>query len=1169
MIEPEDKHFEMRKIENPIKIRIDNKNFDSESISAIRNVLKSLSTSSDILNIFTSNEDKSAAISLFIESHDQGHKSSFWTENVDLENVMRHYASSKYFNVKNFFSILMYDWFDPKNESNYGLCEKFEAFEKFGDSLMKKLLEIFDHNEYKPFYRACLKIIYQYLHEKTLELRTNAALSHENKAMIHESRETIQSDQEQFQTQLNKFINEALLIKNEEYKVKVLKVLIVYLQNSYNENYTNLKDKIMEAVHYNFKQYSCYEILIDSIVKYCDEKFFQLIFTMKENLVNNFEFGFGDLITNYKKFYGEYWEIAIKENVRLLHHAAINCCVDSESSVFVKLILDKCSFIELNSSILASFKEVDDFYVLFNGMLDDKEIKFLNDIYDTFDHEDPVEAFRKFLKDKKFTVKMLLGRRNVREMSLFENILFHSKFYPVLDDLWTKFKLGRRPELMMLKNPLGKYLIEYVILTRNINQLTSFMSLSSHQSKLTYSSPKHFMMFKNALVYSISGKSLFEYNLDTDFCEDLDPKLNFFEILAYLLEEIGSIDDIKPDVLIDNLMEKMTGNISNLDLLLGHMIAYWNPQSSHAQVYKKNLLRRCPFFDLLFMVIEGKSEEFEHEYLNKISHLEKTFTARYSDADLQNYKNDSFTSKFIAILLLAAIRTKQHKVIDCILANNSLSMSKFIFTKNMKVDQIHNYTALTLMKKNCQLGGDDFPKDWLTHDALIEFLDSRINCHDKELIEIDCSFMSRIERQKIKVTSKCDITDDFLINEDIKSFKYLEENEIDENISTHPVIKTIVAIKRQKYNSIYMYNFWTFQILFFFPFLWQLQHHYLGIKELDNTERSMLKNIWFCGLFYLICREMVQAFFAMTLKRHFWDKTNVIDSILIILSMALIAAYSGLLDDQARKFLEVSLVIVTSITLAADIPTSKSPLYMHIFKSVAATFLSLFYSFALILAAFALAFIIVFEHKHNPDVNTNTASNKNFENLYTSLTKVVTMLSGEYSIEPITLSPLQLLVFAIFVITSFILYNLILGLSIENINEVKEGSKGFILLREIRKIIGAATKLEKFYHGLMSLKIRLSHHSYLRPLQFTLVDIPFGIVKIFIAKYIFIHNISKVYINRRSGDVYVFNDNSYKSIFTGKSLSKKFKIDKNTLSEIRNIISTRNQNSFEELKKNL
>jgi len=505
------------------------------------------------------------------------------------------------------------------------------------------------------------------------------------------------------------------------------------------------------------------------------------------------------------------------------------------------------------------------------------------------------------------------------------------------------------------------------------------------------------MMFKNALVYSISGKSLFEYHLDTDFCEDLDPKLNFFEKLAYLLEEIGVIDNIKSDVLIDNLMEMMNkhesyvNNLAALDLLLGYMVAYWNPQSTHSQAYKKNLLRRCPFFDLLFMVIEEKSDEFVHEYLNKICHLEKSITTRCSDVD----KNESFTLKFIAILLLAAIRTKQHKIIDCILANNSLSMSQFIFTKNMKVGQIHNHTALTLMKQNCQLGGDNFPKDWLTHDALVEFLDSRINYHDKELIEIDYSFISRVERQKIKVVSRADITDELLINEDIKSFKYLEKKEIDENISTHPVIKTIVAIKRQKYNSIYMYNFWTFQILFFFPFLWQLQHHYIGLKELDHAEKSLLANIWLCGVFYLVCREMIQCYFAMTLKLHFWDKTNVIDSILIIFSIALIAAYSGLLDDQTRKFLEISLVIVTSISLASDIPTSKSPLYMHIFKNVAATFLSLFYSFALILAAFALSFVIVFEHKHDSEGTIQGNSSRNFENLYTSLTKVLTMLSGK------------------------------------------------------------------------------------------------------------------------------------------------------------------------------
>ncbi|KAL7026857.1 hypothetical protein ACKWTF_005202 [Chironomus riparius] len=788
-----------------------------------------------------------------------------------------------------------------------------------------------------------------------------------------------------------------------------------------------------------------------------------------------------------------------------------------------------------------------------------------------FDLEDPTETFRKHLKDKNFNLKMLFGRRNVREMSLFENILFHLKFHPVLKELWNKFELGKRPEVLMLKNSLGKYLIEYVILTRNINQLTSFLSLSSHQCKLNFSSLKHFMMFKNALVYSISGKSLFEYNLDKDFCEDLD----LYAELAYLLEEIGVIDDIKPDVLIDNLLEMVNkhesyvSNLAHLDLLLGHMIAYWNPQSSHAKVYKKDLLRRCPYFDLLFMILEEKSNEFVHEYLNKISDLEKTFTARYSIVDFKQHSNESFASKFIAILLLAAIRTKQHKVIDCILANSSLSMSQFIFTKNMKVDQIHNYAALTLIKQNCQLGGNDFPKDWLTHDVLVKFLDSRISYHDNELIEIDCSFMSRIERQKIKVVSRADITDDLLIKEDKNSFKYLDENEIDKNILTHPVIKTIVAIKRQKYNSIYMYNFWTFQILFFFPFLWQLQHHYLGLKQLDHAEKSLLANIWFCGVFYLICRELIQCYFAMTLKLHFWDKTNVIDSILIVFSIALIAAYSGLLDDQTRKFLEVSLVIVTSISLAADIPTSKSPLYMHIFKSVAATFLNLFYSFALILAAFALSFIIAFEHKHKLDDNMVSNSNRNFENLYTSFTKVLTMLSGDFSIEPITLSALQLVVFVIFVITSFILYNLILGLSIENINEVKQGSKGFILMREVKKIIGAATKLEKFYNSLMTVRKHLNQYPLLRPIQFILIEFPFGVVKFFINKYIYIHNISKIYVNKRTGDVYVLVNHSYLSIFNGKSLRKKIRIDENTLDEMSYIINARKQQSFENINKNL
>lgn len=65
----------------------------------------------------------------------------------------------------------------------------------------------------------------------------------------------------------------------------------------------------------------------------------------------------------------------MKGNVRLLYHTAAYSCEESELSVHVKIILAKCSFVDLNSSILTTFKEVDDFYVLFNGSLDEIEVK--------------------------------------------------------------------------------------------------------------------------------------------------------------------------------------------------------------------------------------------------------------------------------------------------------------------------------------------------------------------------------------------------------------------------------------------------------------------------------------------------------------------------------------------------------------------------------------------------------------------------------------------------------------------------------------------------------------------------------------------------------------------------------------------------------------------------
>lgn len=81
----------------------------------------------------------------------------------------------------------------------------------------------------------------------------------------------------------------------------------------------------------------------------------------------------------------------------------------------------------------------------------------------------------------------------------------------------------------------------------------------------------------------------------------------------------------------------------------------------------------------------------------------------------------------------------------------------------------------------------------------------------------------------------------------------------------------------------------------------------------------------------------------------------------------------------------------------------------------------------------------------------NSTIFRNFENPFTSFLKTLQMLSGEYSIDPYTLDSVsKQLLFLIFVLTSFILFNLINGLAISDIALLRDYAEYLNLKQQIR-----------------------------------------------------------------------------------------------------------------------
>jgi len=308
--------------------------------------------------MLVSNDDKSAIISLLIRSFNLWNNVDFWTKMVNTEKIMKHYATNRDANIKNLFSILIYDWHCPKEETtHYVLSEKFEAYATSGESMFTKLFRIIDSEEHRGYNRICLRIIYQYLHE-----RLNTIENFYEKTL--------------FQDIITHAISDALKIQNEEYKVQILKILTVFLDNTSDDIYKHLKEQILECVNYKFECHSVYRISLDSIEKHCDERFFKIAFLLKENRLKKFEFEFEDFIKTYQNYYGEYWKVAIKPNARLFYHICEEQC-EKKLLKTVEFIFHKCPFIELNSTILTTFEEVADFETIFNEPLSKCEEEFL------------------------------------------------------------------------------------------------------------------------------------------------------------------------------------------------------------------------------------------------------------------------------------------------------------------------------------------------------------------------------------------------------------------------------------------------------------------------------------------------------------------------------------------------------------------------------------------------------------------------------------------------------------------------------------------------------------------------------------------------------------------------------------------------------------------------
>lgn len=191
---------------------------------------------------------------------------------------------------------------------------------------------------------------------------------------------------------------------------------------------------------------------------------------------------------------------------------------------------------------------------------------------------------------------------------------------------------------------------------------------------------------------------------------------------------------------------------------------------------------------------------------------------------------------------------------------------------------------------------------------------------------------------------------------------------------------------------------------------------------------------------YLTLRELIQLLWLSESKiGYFKKKSNILEVLLICSSWWLLVVAFGRADnDQSYRIPAAFIILLATVEILSILPTSSLSTYMFMLKTVSITFVKFFTIFIVIIIAFTFSFYAIFRPIENFNSNQTILCekdlHKNFEHAFDSFLKTTLMFAGDFGIEPYSLDTVWTKVlFMGFVITAFILLNLINGLAISDI----------------------------------------------------------------------------------------------------------------------------------------
>jgi len=679
----------------------------------------------------------------------------------------------------------------------------------------------------------------------------------------------------------------------------------------------------------------------------------------------------------------------------------------------------------------------------------------------------------------------------------------------------------------------------------------TFLMPSLEKNKLNKSTQKlkHYIVLKNSLFYDHSKysnvKNMIEFHFNLiERYNHLDPYN--LDNLFYMFEEIGfySSEQSEQNPYIEKLFveimneepQKFDGTnelkLPRKHFLIGILMSYWKQEALKINIVPKSsesndTRHRNLYFSLLSLIMNKKEDEFLNRFSEEIPIIENCFKLVYgleSTYDSGHQKTDDvnifhfyekYSTNFNFVLLYAAIKTNQPRIVDEIFKYNNFLITRPTFPTNMIPDEIHYHTAIKFLENRYELERNDIPDNWIRHHNFKKFLDSRISSQN-DFYKIDCRFLLPYynfkENKNIEKHEERD--EDLLLNEDYGSIEYILEHHGLKSLVTHPVMETIINLKIQKYDRILFWNFLGFVLFYIIPTIFLVNRLHSNILPpntnisctsdnltfgnvisdeflnnrwnpengtyfgnvtysendnsfFDNFSSRQIRFLWeyiinTARLLYICLREFFQ-YKVIYKEKYFKMSSNLVEMFLILLPLFLyfaIAAFSVFPCQQpffAVGFIEAVNILIMIVATALLYSTPKFSAHLRCYKKITLSYMSVFLNFFPLFIGLAGLTLIIF------DDNLGGTFNE-FKNLGGSLMKLIIMYSGEIGVESDDIALfIQRVTIALIIIILINKSNLIISIAVNDMQLLMHESRQLSLIDNARKYVDFAKSLRIYY----------------------------------------------------------------------------------------------------------